>query len=84
MCEETLSFRESFLDLFLVFLFLRLHNKAQQNDSVVYRCPSGVKKYNVSGYSYRILSKSERLKESEEISTKDGVEKLLDFHSTEK
>jgi len=52
------------------------------NDSVIYRYPSGVEKHNGSGYRYGIVSKSNGLKEREEISTKDTAEKLLGFHRT--
>lgn len=70
----------------IYFLFSCFSNsiiKVIQNDSVVYRYPSGVEKHNGSGCRHGIVSKSKGLKESEEISTKDSAEKLLGFHSTE-
>lgn len=69
----------------IYFLFSFFSNsiiKLIQNDSVVYRCPSGVEKHNSSGYRYGILNKSEELKDTEEISATNNAKKLLDFHNT--
>lgn len=79
-------FREPLLDLFLIlFYFILFSNsiiKLIQNDSNLYRCPSGVEQHNSSGYRYGILNKSEELKDTEEISATNSAKKLLDFHNT--